>query len=79
LPINHLIIQTKCILLSIITVPSGGKKLAVLLACLLGCQQLMAQTPVPLTDLSFFQGPSSNWKLAAGAQADLDAGRSFNH
>ncbi len=50
----------------------SGKKLAVLLACLLGGQQLMAQTTVPLTDLSFFQEPSSNWKLAANAQADLD-------
>jgi hypothetical protein len=53
------------------SVPSGSKKLAVLLACLLGCQQLMAQSPVPLTDLSFFQGPSANWKLAAATQADL--------
>jgi hypothetical protein len=50
----------------------GGKKLVMLLGCLLGCHQLMAQSAVPLTDLSAFQEPSSNWKLAAGAQADLD-------
>ncbi|WP_439697175.1 family 16 glycoside hydrolase [Mucilaginibacter sp. AW1-7] len=50
----------------------GGKKLVMLLGCLLGCHQLMAQSTVPLTDLSAFQEPSSNWKLAAGAQSDLD-------
>ena len=46
----------------------------VMLAGLLGSGQLMAQTQtiVPLTDLSFFQEPSSNWKLAANVQADLD-------
>lgn len=52
-------------------VQSGSKKLAMLLACLLGCQQLMAQNTVPLTDLLAFREPSSNWKLAAAAQADL--------
>ncbi|WP_223818241.1 family 16 glycoside hydrolase [Mucilaginibacter rubeus] len=31
----------------------------------------MAQNAVPLNDLSFFDNPSSNWKVAANAQADI--------
>ena len=42
-----------------------------MLACLLGCQGLKAQSTVPLGDLSFFQEPAANWKLAANVHADL--------
>ncbi|WP_244228709.1 family 16 glycoside hydrolase [Mucilaginibacter endophyticus] len=31
----------------------------------------MAQNAVPLNDLSFFDNPSSNWKVAANGQADI--------
>ncbi|MEO3403388.1 family 16 glycoside hydrolase [Mucilaginibacter sp. CAU 1740] len=48
-----------------------GKKFWMVLACALGFQNLMAQTQVPLNDLSFFDNPSPNWKLASGIQADL--------
>ncbi|HEY9196869.1 MAG TPA: family 16 glycoside hydrolase [Mucilaginibacter sp.] len=34
-------------------------------------QSLHAQTNVPLNDLSFFQDPSSNWKIVSAVQADL--------
>ncbi|WP_184546590.1 family 16 glycoside hydrolase [Mucilaginibacter sp. FT3.2] len=50
----------------------GGKRSLVLLLLLLGGNRLMAQNTVPLNDLSFFQEPASNWKLASGVQADLD-------
>lgn len=49
----------------------GRKKFWIACVCLLGCQQLRAQSAVPLNDLSFFDNPSSNWKVAAGAQADI--------
>ncbi|MEZ2338664.1 family 16 glycoside hydrolase [Mucilaginibacter sp. RCC_168] len=49
----------------------GRKKFWIVCFCLLGCQQLRAQNAVSLHDLSFFDNPSSNWKIAAGAQADL--------
>ncbi|WEA02614.1 family 16 glycoside hydrolase [Mucilaginibacter sp. SJ] len=49
----------------------GRKKFWIACVCLLGCQQLRAQNTVPLTDLSFFDNPSPNWKVAAGAQADI--------
>jgi hypothetical protein len=51
--------------------PFGRKKFWIACVCLLGCQQLSAQNAVPLNDLSFFDNPSSNWKVAAGAQADI--------
>lgn len=41
------------------------------LLCTLGLQNLMAQTQVPLRDLSFFDNPSPNWKTASNVQADL--------
>ncbi len=47
------------------------KKFWIACVCLLGCQQLMAQNAVPLNDLSFFDNPSSNWKVAANGQADI--------
>ncbi|GGA89742.1 hypothetical protein GCM10011500_01790 [Mucilaginibacter rubeus] len=37
----------------------------------MGCQQLRAQNTVSLNDLSFFDNPSPNWKVAAGVQADI--------
>ncbi|MEP6612308.1 MAG: family 16 glycoside hydrolase [Mucilaginibacter sp.] len=49
----------------------GKKKIWIACVCLLGCQQLRAQNAVPLKDLSFFDNPSPNWKIAAGAQADI--------
>jgi hypothetical protein len=49
----------------------SGKRFLALLVCALGFQNLMAQNKVPLNDLSFFQDPSSNWKLATNVQADL--------
>ena len=49
----------------------GRKKFWIACVCLLGCQQLRAQNTVPLTDLSFFDNPSPNWKVAAGVQADI--------
>ncbi|WP_419701659.1 family 16 glycoside hydrolase [Mucilaginibacter sp. NFX135] len=49
----------------------GRKKFWIVCFCLLGCQQLRAQNVVSLHDLSFFDNPSANWKIAAGAQADL--------
>ncbi|SDP51833.1 protein of unknown function [Mucilaginibacter sp. OK268] len=49
----------------------GRKKFWIACFCLLGYQQLWAQNAVPLHDLSFFDNPSSNWKIAAGAQADI--------
>lgn len=49
----------------------GRTKFWIACVCLLGCQQLMAQNAVPLNDLSFFDNPSSNWKVAANAQADI--------
>ncbi|MBB6109072.1 PA14 domain-containing protein [Mucilaginibacter lappiensis] len=50
---------------------SGRKKFWIVCFCLLGYQQLRAQNVVSLNDLSFFDNPSSNWKVAAGAQADM--------
>jgi len=50
---------------------SGRKKFWIACFCLLGSQQVRAQNAVSLHDLSFFDSPSSNWKIAAGAQADL--------
>jgi hypothetical protein len=47
------------------------KKFWIACVCLLGCQQLRAQNAVSLNDLSFFDNPSANWKIAAGAQADI--------
>ncbi|MHA4810220.1 3-keto-disaccharide hydrolase [Flavitalea flava] len=47
------------------------KRLFALLAYLISFQSLIAQTTLPLKDLSFFQEPGSNWKLAADVQADL--------
>lgn len=35
------------------------------------CQQMMAQNKLPLTDLSAFQQPAANWRLAGGVKADL--------
>ncbi|MFS2185447.1 family 16 glycoside hydrolase [Mucilaginibacter sp. Mucisp84] len=49
----------------------GRKKFWIVCVCLLGCQQLRAQNTVPLTDLSFFDNPSPNWKVAAGVQSDI--------
>jgi hypothetical protein len=49
----------------------SSKSFLILIACLVWCQALMAQTTVPLNDLFFFQDPSPNWKLAANVQADL--------
>lgn len=49
----------------------SSKSFLTLIACLMWCPALMAQTTVPLNDLSFFQDPSPNWKLAANVQADL--------
>jgi hypothetical protein len=49
----------------------GRKKFWIACVCLLGCQQLRAQNAIPLNDLSFFYNQSSNWKIAAGAQADI--------
>lgn len=49
----------------------GRKKFWIACVCLLGCQQLRAQNTVSLNDLSFFDNPSPNWKVAAGAQADI--------
>lgn len=49
----------------------SGKRFLVLLVCVLSFQKLTAQSKVPLNDLSFFQDPSSNWKLATNVQADL--------
>ncbi|MDN3580111.1 family 16 glycoside hydrolase [Mucilaginibacter flavus] len=53
------------------TIKISGKGALVMFICLLGGQKLQAQSSVPLTNLSFFQEPSSNWKLATGVQADL--------
>jgi len=49
----------------------GRKKFWIACFCLLGSQQVRAQSVVSLHDLSFFDNPSSNWKIAAGAQADM--------
>lgn len=49
----------------------GRKRFWIACVCLLGCQQLRAQNAVSLNDLSFFDNPSSNWKVAANAQADI--------
>jgi hypothetical protein len=49
----------------------GRKKFWIACVCLLGSQQLMAQNAVSLNDLSFFDNPSSNWKVATGVQADI--------
>lgn len=49
----------------------GRKKFWVACVCLLGCQQLRAQNTVSLNDLSFFDNPSPNWKVAADVQADI--------
>ncbi len=49
----------------------GRKKFWIACVCLLGCQQLRAQNTVPLTNLSFFDNPSPNWKVAAGVQAEI--------
>ncbi|SCW42541.1 family 16 glycoside hydrolase [Mucilaginibacter sp. NFR10] len=49
----------------------GRKKFWIACVCLLGCQQLRAQNTVSLNDLSFFDNPSPNWKVAAGVQADI--------
>ncbi|SEN87074.1 protein of unknown function [Mucilaginibacter gossypiicola] len=49
----------------------GKKRFWIACVCLLGCQQLKAQNAVSLNDLSFFDNPSSNWKVAANAQADI--------
>src|SRR4051812_41471802 len=51
--------------------PFGKKKIWIACFCLLSCQQLRAQNAVSLHDLSFFDNPSPNWKIAAGAQADI--------
>ena len=50
---------------------SGRKKFWIACFCLLGYQQVRAQNAVSLHDLSFFDNPSSNWKVATGAQADI--------
>lgn len=50
---------------------SGQKKFWIACFCLLAYQQVRAQNAVSLHDLSFFDNPSSNWKIAAGVQADL--------
>jgi len=47
------------------------KRFWIACVCLLGCQQLRAQNALSLNDLSFFDNPSSNWKVAAGVQADI--------
>lgn len=49
----------------------GRKKFWIACVCLLVCQQLKAQNAISLNDLTFFDNPSSNWKLAANAQADI--------
>jgi hypothetical protein len=49
----------------------GKKSFLMLLACQLFWGVAMAQSTIPLNDLSFFQDPSSNWKLAAGVQTDI--------
>jgi hypothetical protein len=47
------------------------RRTLVLILSIGGCQQLFAQNKLPLTDLSAFQQPSSNWRLAGGVSADL--------
>ncbi|RFS21986.1 DUF1080 domain-containing protein [Chitinophaga silvatica] len=47
------------------------RRTLVLILSIGSCQQLFAQTKLPLTDLSAFSQPSGNWRLAGGVNADL--------
>ncbi|NLR59053.1 DUF1080 domain-containing protein [Chitinophaga polysaccharea] len=47
------------------------RRTLVLMLSIGSCQQLMAQNKLPLTDLSAFQQPAANWRIAGGVKADL--------
>lgn len=47
------------------------RRTLVLILSIGSCQQMMAQNKLPLTDLSAFQQPASNWRIAGGVKADL--------
>ncbi|MEZ2440144.1 family 16 glycoside hydrolase [Chitinophaga sp. RCC_12] len=47
------------------------RRTLVLILSIGSCQQMMAQNKLPLTDLSAFQQPAANWRLAGGVKADL--------
>jgi hypothetical protein len=47
------------------------RRTLVLLLSIGSCQHLMAQNKLPLNDLSAFQQPGANWRIAGGVKADL--------
>lgn len=47
------------------------RRTLVLILSIGSCQQMMAQNKLPLTDLSAFQQPAPNWRIAGGVKADL--------
>lgn len=47
------------------------RRTLVLILSIGSCQQMMAQNKLPLTDLSAFQQPAANWRIAGGVKADL--------
>ncbi|MFY0256133.1 DUF1080 domain-containing protein [Chitinophaga sp. 30R24] len=51
--------------------PVYDRRTLVLILSIGSCQQMMAQSKLPLTDLSAFQQPSANWRIAGNVKADL--------
>jgi len=49
------------------------KFIGIYLFVLLAIPATNAQSPLPLSDLSFFKSPSSNWQIAGDAHADLES------
>ncbi|PSL44845.1 PA14 domain-containing protein [Chitinophaga niastensis] len=47
------------------------RRTLVLIFSIGSCQQMIAQTKLPLTDLSAFQQPAASWRIAGDVKADL--------